>query len=99
MILIGIKTQIEKYGGFYIARYEAGVSDDMQKNIHNISNTTNNIQDIPVKEQSTPAPQVAEKEYSPKDEIKLVGLKKISFNFISFLATNNKLLLSLSTST
>lgn len=46
-----IKNQIEKYGGFYIARYEAGVSDDMQKNIHNISSTTNNIQDIPVSKQ------------------------------------------------
>ena len=31
------------------------------------------IQDIPVKEQSTPAPQVVEKEYSPKEEIKLIG--------------------------
>ena len=29
--------QIEKYGGFYISRYEAGVSDEMQKNTTNIS--------------------------------------------------------------
>ena len=25
-------TQIEKYGGFYISRYEAGITDSMQKN-------------------------------------------------------------------
>ena len=29
--------QIEKYGGFYISRYEAGVSDEMQKNTTNRS--------------------------------------------------------------
>lgn len=43
-----VKAQIEKYGGFYIARYEAGVSDKMQKNVTNISSYTNDICDIPV---------------------------------------------------
>ena len=43
-----LRKQIETYGGFYIARYEAGVSDTMQNNITNISSTTNNIQYVPV---------------------------------------------------
>ena len=47
----GIKNesdQIKKYGGFYIARYEAGVPEDMQGNNTNISNMTNNKLGIPV---------------------------------------------------
>lgn len=40
--------QILKYGGFYIAKYEAGVSDDMQKTNTNISSQTNDVKGIPV---------------------------------------------------
>lgn len=42
------KEQIEKYGGFYIARYEAGVSTEFQNNIENISEITNDKQGVPV---------------------------------------------------
>ena len=45
---INVKEQIKKYGGFYIARYEAGVSDGMQNNLTNISGITNDINGIPV---------------------------------------------------
>lgn len=40
--------QIEKYGGFYIARYEAGISEEMQNKIKEFSANTNDIQGIPV---------------------------------------------------
>ena len=40
--------QILKYGGFYIGRYEAGVPKELQSNLENISEETNNISGIPV---------------------------------------------------
>lgn len=40
--------QILKYGGFYISRYEAGVPEEMQNNLENISANTNDIIGIPV---------------------------------------------------
>lgn len=40
--------QILRYGGFYVSRYEAGVSIKMQSNINNISSKSNNVLDIPV---------------------------------------------------
>lgn len=40
--------QIVKYGGFYVARYEAGVPEEMQNNLENISVSTNNIIGVPV---------------------------------------------------
>lgn len=42
------KQQIEKFQGFYIARYEAGVSEEMQKRTSNISEETNDILGTPV---------------------------------------------------
>ena len=39
---------ILKYGGFYIARYEAGVSIDMQHTLNNIGLNTNDARGIPV---------------------------------------------------
>ena len=44
-------TQIEKYGGFYISRYEAGITDSMQKNTKEFSSITNDIEGIPVSKQ------------------------------------------------
>lgn len=46
--LAEVENQIEKFGGFYIARYEAGISDDMQENIKIFSAQTNDIEGIPV---------------------------------------------------
>ena len=43
-----VKEQIKKYGGFYVARYEAGVPDSLQNNLTNISGITNDIEGIPV---------------------------------------------------
>ena len=43
-----VKEQIQKYGGFYIARYEAGIPDNMQIYLTNISGITNDITGIPV---------------------------------------------------
>lgn len=43
-----IDDTIKKYGGFYISRFEAGVSEKMQQNLKNISEETNDIEDIPV---------------------------------------------------
>jgi len=40
--------QVLKYGGFYLARYEAGVSNEMQNTLNNISEDTNDIQGVPV---------------------------------------------------
>lgn len=42
------QNQIKRYGGFYIARYEAGVSENMQDALENISEDTNNVEGIPV---------------------------------------------------
>ena len=42
------KSQIAKYGGFYIARYEAGVAEDMQETNTNITTMVNNKIGIPV---------------------------------------------------
>lgn len=43
-----VKEQVKEYGGFYVARYEAGVPNSMQNNLTNISGTTNDIEGIPV---------------------------------------------------
>ncbi len=43
-----LNEQIEKYGGFYIARYEAGITDEMQNSITEYSATTNDVIGIPV---------------------------------------------------
>lgn len=43
-----VDKQILKYGGFYVSRYEAGVSEEMQSNLTNIESTTNNVLDVPV---------------------------------------------------
>ena len=40
--------QIKKYSGFYVSRYEAGVSDKMQKINTGINEKINNIKNIPV---------------------------------------------------
>ena len=40
--------QILKYGGFYIGRYEAGISNEVLKNVKEISKETNNILGTPV---------------------------------------------------
>lgn len=42
------EVQIVKYGGFYVARYEAGVAKTMQKRLKDISEKTNDIAGIPV---------------------------------------------------
>jgi len=39
---------IKKYGGFYIARYEAGVPEKLQSIDNNISAETNNVEGVPV---------------------------------------------------
>ena len=44
-------TQIEKYGGFYISRYEAGITYSMQKNTKEFSSITNDIEGTPVSKQ------------------------------------------------
>ncbi len=46
--LAEVENQIGKFGGFYMARYEAGISDDMQENIKIFSAKTNDIEGIPV---------------------------------------------------
>lgn len=43
-----LDENIKKYGGFYIARYEAGVDEKMQSILTNISTETNDIFGIPV---------------------------------------------------
>ena len=47
-----IDDSIIKNGGFYISRYEAGVSDEMSKTNENISETSNDIEDVPVSKQN-----------------------------------------------
>lgn len=47
-----IDENIIKNGGFYISRYEAGVSDVMSKTNENISETSNDIEDVPVSKQN-----------------------------------------------
>lgn len=42
------KEQIQKYEGFYIGRYEAGVSEELKNNKENISANTNDIPGKPV---------------------------------------------------
>lgn len=42
------EKQIIQYGGFYISRYEAGVSKDMQSRLEGINSTTNDINGQPV---------------------------------------------------
>lgn len=39
--------QIYKYGGFYVSRFEAGVSMDMQEDLNDIDENKNDIIDIP----------------------------------------------------
>ena len=42
------EIQLFKYGGFYISRYEAGVPEQLQGQLNNISSETNDIKGIPV---------------------------------------------------
>lgn len=42
------EKQIIKYGGFYISRYEAGVSNEMQERKKDINAETNDIKGVPV---------------------------------------------------
>ena len=42
------EEQDYKYGGFYVARFEAGVSENMQQTINNISSVTNDVIGVPV---------------------------------------------------
>lgn len=42
------EEQDYKYGGFYVARFEAGVSENMQQTINNISSLTNDVMGVPV---------------------------------------------------
>lgn len=40
--------QILKYGGFYIARYEAGIPNEISDNVSEFTSETNNVEGIPV---------------------------------------------------
>lgn len=42
-----VEYQIKRYGGFYISRYEAGISDELQE-VNDIGIETNDIEGIPV---------------------------------------------------
>ncbi|MEG0379455.1 MAG: hypothetical protein RR614_13340, partial [Eubacterium sp.] len=42
------KEQIDKYGGFYMARYEAGVDEGMQSKLTEINEQTNSVEGAPV---------------------------------------------------
>lgn len=41
------EAQILKFGGFYVSRYEAGVSEEMQRQLTNIDKSTNDVEGIP----------------------------------------------------
>ena len=45
--------QLLKYGGFYIARYEAGLPKEITENVKNFSNQTNNIKAKPISQKDT----------------------------------------------
>lgn len=45
------KKQIKKYGGFYIGRYEAGVSEELTEIMTEIGEKTNDVEGIPVSRQ------------------------------------------------
>lgn len=45
--------QILKYGGFYVGRYEAGISEEMQTNITEFDKKTNNTDGIPRSKKGT----------------------------------------------
>lgn len=47
------ERQILKYGGFYVARYEAGLPDKIANNKQEFSNITNNIEGIPVSKKNS----------------------------------------------
>lgn len=47
------ERQILKYGGFYIARYEAGLPNEITNNNQEFSNITNNIEGIPVSKKNS----------------------------------------------
>lgn len=47
------ERQILEYGGFYIARYEAGLSEKIINSKQEFSNVTNNIEEIPVSKKNS----------------------------------------------
>lgn len=73
-----LNEQIEKYGGFYIARYEAGVTDEMQNSITEYSASTNDIVGMPV---------------SKKGQIpwNFISLKNAKINAQSMYKENNQI--------
>ena len=70
------ENQILKYGGFYLSRYEAGVSDTMQENMTEISSKTNDIVGKPT----------SKKERLPWNYI---SLKNAKINAQNMYVTNN----------
>lgn len=82
------ENQILKYGGFYVARYEAGVPEELQNILNNIDETTNNIVSQPVSQAGikpwnyisySNALNSAEKMYSENNTVKsqLITIKQI----------------------
>ncbi len=47
------RNQIDENGGFYIARYECGVSKEKNEQLENINKSTNDVSGIPVSQQGS----------------------------------------------
>lgn len=74
---------IKKYGGFYIARFEAGVSEKLQNIKTNISAENNNVEDIPVSKQGARVWNFISYENAEKNAQKMYYSEKIKSQLIS----------------
>lgn len=75
-------NQIIKYGGFYIARYEAGVSDEMNNVLNDINEKSNDILGIPA----------SKKDVRPWNFISLKNVKKNSMSMYNNKFVNSDLM-------
>lgn len=74
---------IKKYGGFYIARFEAGVSEELQNLETNINAEINNVEGIPVSKKGSRVWNFISYENAEKNARKMYSSENIQSELIS----------------
>lgn len=78
-----LDSTIKKYGGFYIARYEAGVPESIQSISTNIGEETNNIEGIPVSKKQARVWNFISYENAEKNARKMYSSEQVQSDLIS----------------
>lgn len=78
-----LDNTIKKYGGFYIARYEAGVPESIQNISTNIGEETNNIEGTPVSKKQARVWNFISYENAEKNARKMYSSEQVQSDLIS----------------